>query len=91
MGDEQVPMRELNQDTASVMKRVEQGHALEITNRGKVVARITPVGSELDDLVAAGWITPATNPRPFVAPEGEIEPGADAAALIRQMRDEERT
>lgn len=89
---EQVPIRELNQNTAGVLARVERGESVEITNRGKPIARLVPVGGgELDDLIAAGRVLPATRPGLFLVPEGEVEPGADAAALVRRLRDEERT
>jgi prevent-host-death family protein len=93
VGMEQVPIRELNQDTAGVLARVEAGESVEITNRGKPIARLVPASTpgELDDLIAAGRVTPATRPGPFLPPEGKPEPGADAAVLIRQLRDEERT
>ncbi|MCT2587255.1 type II toxin-antitoxin system prevent-host-death family antitoxin [Actinophytocola sp. S1-96] len=86
-------MRELNQDTAGVLARVEAGESVEITNRGKPIARLVPASTpgELDDLIAAGRVIPATRPGPFLPPEGEVEPGVDAAVLIRQLRDEERT
>ena len=89
---EQVPVRVLNQDTAGVLARVENGETLEITNRGKPIARIVPVGShgELDDLVAAGRIIPATTKGPWAMPTLKAPPGADAAELVSQLRDEER-
>lgn len=88
---EQIPIRVLNQDTASVIERVQHGETLEITNRGKPVARLVPIGgSELDDLIAAGRVIPATINGPWQAPVGDIEPGADAGALVRELRDEER-
>ncbi|HEX2133877.1 MAG TPA: type II toxin-antitoxin system prevent-host-death family antitoxin [Actinophytocola sp.] len=89
---EQVPIRELNQDTAGVLARVEAGESLEITNRGKPIARLIPTGvpSESADLVAAGRMVPATNRGPFTMPVIKAPPGADAADLIRQLRDEER-
>jgi prevent-host-death family protein len=88
---EQVPVRVLNQDTASVLARVESGETVEITNRGKPIARIVPiVHGELDDLVAAGWVTPATIRGPIPMPTIKAPPGADAGELIRQLRDEER-
>lgn len=88
---EQVPIRELNQHTATVLERVERGESVEITNRGRPIARIVPVpGGELDDLVAAGWVTPPTLPRVFDVPKGDIdETGAASKALIA-MREEER-
>jgi prevent-host-death family protein len=88
---EQVPIRELNQDTAGVLARVEAGESLEITNRGKPIARLVPadVPEELSDLVAAGRVVPATYRGPFTMPTIEAPPGADAGELIRQLRDEE--
>lgn len=88
---EQVPIRVLNQHTASVLARVENGETVEVTNRGKPIARIVPIThSELDDLVEAGWVTPPTLPRPFPMPKVKAPPGSDAGELIRRLRDEER-
>lgn len=87
----QVPIRELNQQTASVMARVERGETVEITKQGKVIGRIVPVyDGELDDLVAAGRAVPATVRGPIPMPTYQAPPGADAGELIRQLRDEER-
>jgi prevent-host-death family protein len=87
---EQIPIRELNQQTASVLARVEHGETVEITNRGKPIARIVPItGGELDDLIAAGRVIPATDHTPFTMPTIKAPPGADAGELIRQLRDEE--
>lgn len=90
---EQVPIRELNQNTAGVMERVEHGETVEITSRGKPIARIVPISQhgELDDLVAAGWATPPTNRTPFTMPTIKAPAGEDAAELIRRLRDEERS
>lgn len=90
---EQVPIRELNQDTAGVLARVEAGESLEITNRGKPIARLIPAGvpDELSDLVAAGRMTPASHRGPFTMPTVKAPPGSDAAELIRRLRDEERS
>jgi prevent-host-death family protein len=84
-------MRELNQQTASVMARVERGETFEITNRGKVIGRIVPPspGGELDDLIAAGRVVPAIDPTPFRMPPGEVEDNAVSEALVA-MREEER-
>jgi prevent-host-death family protein len=89
---DQVPIRALNQDTAGVLARVEAGESLEITNRGKPIARIVPAGvpDELSDLVAAGRLIPASHRGPFTMPTVKAPPGADAGELIRGLRDEER-
>nr|CEL15139.1 hypothetical protein [Kibdelosporangium sp. MJ126-NF4] len=74
-----------------MLERVEHGETVEITNRGKPVARIVPVVTgELDDLIAEGRVIPATVHGPWRVPAGEIDPSADAAALVRELRDEER-
>jgi prevent-host-death family protein len=87
---DQIPIRVLNQNTASVLERVEQGETVEITNRGKAVARIVPVVTgELDDLVEAGWARPPTLPRPFPRPTVKVPDSAVTNALIG-MREEER-
>jgi prevent-host-death family protein len=87
---EQVPVRVLNQDTAGVLARVENGETVEITSRGKPIARIVPIThGELDDLVAAGRAIPATIKGPFAMPTLKAPAGADAGELIRQLRDEE--
>ncbi len=88
---ERIPVRQLNQDTAGVLARVERGETVEITNRGRLVARIVPAGGgELDDLVAAGRVVPATTGGPFAVPEGVVESGADAGELLSALRDDER-
>ncbi len=88
----QVPVRVLNQDTASVMARVEGGETVEITRHGKVIGRIVPAGAagELDDWVAAGRVMPATITGPIPMPIYLAPSRADAGELLRRLRDEER-
>jgi prevent-host-death family protein len=87
---EQVPIRTLNQDTAGVLERVQHGETLEITSRGKPIARIVPVTEgELDDLVATGRVIPPTIHSPFPLPTSPADGGSASDALIA-MREEER-
>ncbi len=88
---EQVPVRELNQDTAGVLARVERGETVEITRHGKVIGRIVPamVGG-LDDWIARGRVVPATAARPIPMPTQRATPGAESGQLLRELRDEER-
>ena len=74
------------------MRRVEQGETIEITDRGRPVARVAPLpaGRPLDRLRAAGEVDAATAardqlPPPLVLPPGVASP---AAALARLRRDE---
>jgi prevent-host-death family protein len=91
---ESIPVRQLNQDTAGVLARVERGESLEITSRGRPVARLVPATSpgleELDDLIAAGRVVPATLSAPFTVPSGPIDAGVDAGEQLSALRDEER-
>lgn len=87
---EQVPIRELNQDTAGVLARVQHGATVEITNRGQPIARIVPIANDpMRDLVASGLALPPTSFEPIHMPTLAAI-GEDAGQLLTQMRDEER-
>lgn len=86
---ERVPIRLLNQDTASVMATVERGATVEITNRGKVIARIVPAEPRpLDDLIARGRVIPATNTAPLSMPSGDLDMETDSTRLVSELREE---
>jgi prevent-host-death family protein len=86
-----IPVRELNQDTAGVLARVERGETLEITRHHRVIARLVPVlHAEIDDLVAAGRMISPTETSVWEVPAGSALSGPDAGELMRQLRDEER-
>jgi prevent-host-death family protein len=88
---EQIPIRTLNQDTAGVLARVERGEVVEITNRGRPIARIVPVVEDaLGDLVAAGSVLPATVTGPIPMPHLAAAPDSESGALLSALRDEER-
>jgi prevent-host-death family protein len=88
---EQVAIRTLNQDTAGVIARVERGEVIEVTNRGRPVARLIPVvHDEMADLISTGVATPPTIIGPVPMPSVPAEPDADSGALLSAMRDEER-
>ncbi len=58
-----VGMRELSQRTAKIIALVREGGTVEVTDRGKIVARIVPaVDDRYEQLVAAGVIRPAKRP-----------------------------
>lgn len=58
---EQVGIRDLKQNASAVVRRVAAGDTVEITDRGRPVARIVPLShaSQYERLVAEGKITPA--------------------------------
>jgi prevent-host-death family protein len=58
-----VGMRELSQRTAKIIALVRAGETVEVTDRGKVVARIVPaVADRYAQLIAAGVIRQARRP-----------------------------
>ncbi|HEY8472721.1 MAG TPA: type II toxin-antitoxin system prevent-host-death family antitoxin [Natronosporangium sp.] len=88
---EQVAIRTLNQHTTEVIARVERGEVVEVTNRGRPVARIVPITPDtMADLVAEGVALPPTVTGPIPMPTVEAEPGSEAGALVSELRDEER-
>ncbi|WP_020577132.1 type II toxin-antitoxin system Phd/YefM family antitoxin [Actinopolymorpha alba] len=90
---EQIPVRELNQHTSAVLRRVAQGEILEVTVNGKPVVRLVPVGDQpalLDRLIAEGRATPATLRRPFPKPKVYGDPGINVAEELAAMREDER-
>ena len=87
-----VGVRELRQRASELLRRVEQGETIEITDRGRPVALLTPppAGSPLERLRSAGDVEAATMdfddlPSPLPVPEG-VEP--PSAVLARLRRDE---
>lgn len=88
----EVPVRELNQDTAGVLGRVKRGEEIDITERGTVIARLIPAQAHPHaDLVAAGKLHPATAPGPIPRPTGPVRTDHEAGELLRELRDEERS
>ncbi len=88
---EQIPMRALNQHTGDVLARVQRGETIEVTNRGKAIARIVPIVTDtMVDLVASGLVVPPTITGPIPMPTIPAAPGSEAGELVSGLRDEER-
>ena len=61
MEERQVGVRELRQNLSKYLRRVERGERLEVTEHGRPVAVLVPLGGPkgpLDRLVAAGRVIP---------------------------------
>lgn len=89
-----VGLRDLRHHTSEVLARVRHGETIDVTERGRLIARIVPVGDRkptpiLERLVAAGRATLAQRPgyRPRMRPGDGTDRLSDALAA---MRDEER-
>jgi prevent-host-death family protein len=89
-----VGLRDLRHHTSEVLARVRHGETIDVTEHGRLIARIVPVGERqptpvLARLVASGRATLARRPgyRPRMRPGDGIDRLSDALAALR---DEER-
>jgi prevent-host-death family protein len=87
-----IGIRELRQHASRYLRSVESGETIEVTDRGRPVARLVPLprGSEIDDLVASGRLAPATGDaldvgQPLHPAEGKTLP---SEALAKARADE---
>jgi prevent-host-death family protein len=88
-----VGVRELRQRASELLRLVAQGETVEITDRGRPVAMLTPLpkGTPLERLRAAGEVDAATAdmddlPEPLSLADGVELP----SAALRRLRSDER-
>lgn len=87
-----IGVRQLQQNAATTVERVRLGESIEVTVRGRPVARMVPVrGTLLDRLEAAGQLTRATgNLNDLGPPRVNMPRGESASARLARMREDER-
>ena len=88
-----VGVRELRQNLSVYLRRVESGETLDVTEHGRLVARLAPAPetSTLDRLIAEGRATPARRPVGSLPEPIELAPGVPGPSeVLRRMREEER-
>jgi prevent-host-death family protein len=91
-----IGVRELRQHASLYVDLAEKGYTVDITNRGRLVARLVPIQepeSALERLIAAGILEPAEDPGDLldVEPGPPVPPGQPTASeILQQMREEER-
>ncbi|MDQ3714673.1 MAG: type II toxin-antitoxin system prevent-host-death family antitoxin [Actinomycetota bacterium] len=88
-----VGIRELRQRASELLRLVEAGETIDVTDRGRPVAVLGPIPnrSSLDQLRATGDISPATRqfddlPDPLVLPAGQ----PTASQVLARLRSNER-
>ena len=87
---DRIGVRELRQHASRYLERVANGETLEVTDRGRPVARLVPITSDAwADLIASGRVTPAED-RTDVADEAPENYDIDASAVLAEMRADER-
>lgn len=88
-----VGVRELRQRASELLRRVEAGETIEVTDRGRPVAMLAPLpaGEPLERLRAAGDVVPSAGnlddlPKPLPLPAGKESPSVVLARLRRNDR-----
>ncbi len=88
-----IGVRDLRQNASAVLRDVERGASFEITDRGRAVALLTPLGTAapLERLRASGEIEPshggtADLPPPLVLAKGQVAP----SLVLARLREHER-
>jgi len=88
-----VGIRELRQRASELLRRVEAGETIEVTDHGRPVAVLAPLpeAEPLERLRAAGEVSSATGtledlPKPLPLPAGKVPPSAVLARLRRDDR-----
>jgi prevent-host-death family protein len=85
---ERVEVRDLRQNSAAVLRRVETGEIIEVTDRGRAVARIVPLHetSRLKQLVAEGRASGVTGDLLDVKPIPRIAGKPLLSKILADMR-----
>lgn len=85
---EEVGIRALKQNASEVVARAASGEVIVVTDRGRPVARLTPlVGSRLDQMISSGAARPA---RRSMAGLPAPRPGPSLTDVVLADREDER-
>ena len=90
---QQVGVRELRQDASGILRQVKAGECIEITEHGRPIARIVPIGPSLyEEAIISGLIIAptisSTEPMPKLI---KAEGGLNSTEVLMEMRAEERS
>lgn len=87
-----VGVRALQQHASEVVRRAASGEVIDITDRGRPVARLVPYGSSsLDALVEAGLVRPAREDFDAQPPPLPADPSLPSLSdLLTEARADER-
>ncbi len=87
-----VGVRELRQRASELLRRVEQGETIEVTDRGRPVALLTPLpeGGNLERLRAAGEVESATGAIGELPPPLQSRGQELPSQVLARLRHDER-
>jgi prevent-host-death family protein len=85
-------IRELRQNASSLIRRVIEGETIEVTERGRPVARIVPLHgrSVLDQMIAEGRATPARGDLLDLKPLPPLSGKRSLSDVLADLRADER-
>lgn len=89
---ERAGIRELRQNASALIRRVIAGETIEVTDRGRPVARIVPLRghSVLDQMVDEGRATPARGDLLDLRPQPPVPGKPRLSDVLAEMRADER-
>lgn len=88
-----VGVRELRQRASELLRRVAAGETIEVTDRGRPVALLSPLPEvgPLERLRLAGEVEPGQGDLADLAPPLRLEPGQEApSTVLERLRADER-
>ena len=80
-------VRELRDHLSRYLERVKAGEELTVTDRGRPIARLVPVGgtNTLDQLIAEGLVAPAASRR-RARPRTRVSAAGPVSELVAEQR-----
>ncbi|MEK6619396.1 MAG: type II toxin-antitoxin system prevent-host-death family antitoxin [Chloroflexota bacterium] len=88
-----IGVRELRQQASKYLRDVERGESIEVTDRGRAVARLVPVSPEdtYEELIRSGRIRPGKGELLDLGPPLPPKPGVPLPSeILAEMRRDER-
>jgi prevent-host-death family protein len=85
---EKIGIRELRQHASHWIAKVKAGASIQITDRGRPVARLVPISAneqQRDALIADGLLTPARDPRTRLSVDDLVE-GPSLSEVLDELR-----
>lgn len=87
---DRIGVRELRQNASRYLERVQRGETLEVTDRGRPVARLVPIDIDpWQSLIDSGRLLPPEEDGNLLD-EAPLDLGIDASAFLADMRRDER-
>lgn len=86
---ERIGVRELRQHASRYLRQVKAGDSIEVTERGRLVARLVPPNpaeTTAEQLVAEGRLLPTSGPRRLPEPAAAHVDEPDTRAILDELR-----